>query len=409
MNFWKRILQSSAKGQRYGGDLSFKENLEALKYLPPFIKMIWETDRAMATGNMALRIFQAGIPVSTLYVGKLIIDQVVLLMENSELSREELWWWVGVELALALISAMFNRSISLLDTLLGDKFSNETSVRLIEHAARLDLPQFEDSTFYDKLERARRQTSGRTMLLSQLLEQVQQTVSIAFLAAGLIVFSPWLILLLILAVIPAFVSETHFNQRSYSLARGWTPERRELDYMRYVGASDDTAKEVKIFGLDGFLRDRFAALANRYYEENASLAKKRAWWGFIFNSLGDLGYYGAYVVIILQAISGQITLGTLTFLSGSFSRLRGSLRGVLSRFSRIAQSALYLQDLFDFFAIQPAIASPKQPKPFPQPIKEGFRFQGVSFKYPSTNRYAVQNLNFTLKVGEKLALVGENG
>jgi len=409
MSFWSRIFQASARSERFGGELSFKENLEALKFLPPFLRMIWETDRGMTIGNVTLRVIQAGIPVTTLYIGKLIIDEVVYLMDAPEAAQELLWWLVGLELALALLSAGLSRGVSVLDALLGDKFANETSVRLIEHAARMDLPQFEDSTFYDKLERARRQTTGRTMLLSQILEQVQQIISIIFLAAGLVVFNPWLILLLVVAVIPAFISETHFNQRSYSLARGWTPERRELDYLRFIGASDNTAKEVKIFGLDGFVRDRFAELADQYYQENAKLAKQRAGWGFVFNSLGDLGYYAAYVVIILQAINGQITLGDLTFLSGSFGRLRGSLRGVLSRFSAIAQSALYLQDLFDFFAIEPAISSPAQPRPFPQPIREGFRFENVSFEYPNTGKFAIRDLSFTLQAGEKLALVGENG
>lgn len=409
MTFWSKIFKASARNEKYGGELSFRENMEALKYLPPFLRMIWQTDSRLALGNIVLRILQAGIPVSTLYIGKLIIDEVVLQMGEAVPSTSYLWLLVGLELGLALLLAGLNRGISLLDALLGDKFSNETSVRIIEHAARLDLPQFEDSTFYDKMERARRQTTGRSVLLSQLLEQVQQLISIIFLAVGLIFFSPWLILLLVLAVIPAFISETHFNQRSYSLARGWTPERRELDYLRYIGASDTTAKEVKIFGLDGFLRDRFAILADKFYQANAQLARKRALWGFIFNSLGDLGYYAAYVIIILQAINGQITLGTLTFLSGSFSRLRGSLRGVLSRFSTIAQSALYLQDLFDFLAIKPEIQSPSSPRPFPNPIREGFRFEGVSFHYPSTDKYALREVSFTLNAGEKLALVGENG
>jgi len=409
MSFFSHIFSSSARKNRYGGDLSFKENIEALRYLPPFLRMIWETDPRLALSNIILRFLQAGLPVSTLYVGKLIIDEVVMLMNSPGADRGDLWVFIGIELILALLSALLSRGISLIDALLGDKFANETSERLIGHAARMDLPQFEDATFYDKLERARRQTTGRTMLLSQIMEQVQQIISILFLAAGLIVFNPWLILLLIVAVIPAFISETHFNQRSYSLARGWTPERRELDYLRYIGASDNTAKEIKIFGLADFIKDRFAELADRYYQQNAKLAKARAIWGFFFNSLGDLGYYAAYVVIILQAISGQITLGDLTFLSGSFSRLRGSLRGVLSRFSSIAQSALYLRDLFDFLDLKPEITSPVEPLPFPTPIQQGFVFENVSFQYPNSEKYAIRDLSFTLHAGEKLALVGENG
>ena len=404
---------------------TLKENLRALRHLPPFLRLIWETHRGMTAGNVLLRIVNAGIPVTTLYIGKLIIDEVIRLVAVVEANTgtaveamaqlqatgklQALWLFVSLELGLALLSALISRGISLLDALLGDLFANETSIRLIDHAARLDLPQFEDSTFYDKLERARRQTTGRVVLLSQLLVQVQDMITIFFLGAGLVIFSPWLILLLIVAVIPAFVSETYFNQQDYSLARNWTPERRELDYLRYIGASDSTAKEVKIFGLAGFLKERFASLSSSYYLANRRLTLRRAGWGLVFNTLGDIGYYAAYVVILLQTLQGQITIGSLTFLAGSFSRMRGLLQSILSRFSGIAQNALYLQDLFDFFEIKPQIHSPENPLPVPQPIQTGFAFEGVSFKYPNTEIYAVRDLTFTLGPGEKLALVGQNG
>ncbi|MEL6591384.1 MAG: ABC transporter ATP-binding protein [Bacteroidota bacterium] len=410
MNLWSRLFRSSARSQRYGGELSLRESFRALRHLPPFLKLVWETHRGMTLGNIALRIVKSGIPVTTLYIGKLIIDEVVRLASlGADASRDYIWLLVGLELGLALFGALINRGISLLDALLGDLVSNETSVKLIAHAANMDLPQFEDSGFYDKLERARRQTRSRTVLLSQLLMQVQDLITIIFLAAGLVIFNPWLILLLVLAVIPAFISETHFNQRSYSIARNWTPERRELDYLRYIGASDQTAKEVKIFGLADFIKERFAKLAHKYYLVNRALAIQRATFGLIFNSLGDIGYYAAYVLIIIQTIQGQISLGDLTFLAGSFNRLRNLLQGMLSRFSTIAQSALYLQDLFDFFAMEPEIQSPIEPHKVPRPIQKGFRFENVSFKYPNTEIYAVKNLSFELQAGEKLALVGENG
>ncbi|MEO0468474.1 MAG: ABC transporter ATP-binding protein [Bacteroidota bacterium] len=409
MNFFSRLFSASAKKQQYGGELSFRDNVKALRNLPPFLRLIWQTSPWMAGGNIALRALSALIPVSSLYIAKLIIDEVIRLQTTPDSLLDTLWWYIGLELALVLLGAVLNRLISLLDALLGDLVSNHTSEKLIEHAAKLDLPQFEDSAFYDKLERARRQTTSRTVLLSQLLRQAQDSVTIFFLAAGLVVFNPWLIILLILAVIPAFLSETHFNQRSYSVARNWTPERRKLDYYRFIGASDQTAKEVKIFGLSDFLVTTFRKLAHKYYEANKKLAIQRAVWGFVFNSLGDLGYYAAYVVIVLQTIRGELSIGDLTFLAGSFSRLRGLLQGVLSRFSAIGQSALYLQDLFDFLAVQPQITSPVQPVLFPQPIREGFVFENVSFKYPNTDIYAVKNLSFHLHAGEKLALVGENG
>ncbi|MEZ4827719.1 MAG: ABC transporter ATP-binding protein [Bacteroidia bacterium] len=409
MRLFSKLFESSARSQRYGGTLSLRDNIRALKYLPPFIKMIWQTHPWMAGGNLALRLLKAGIPVSTLYLGKLIIDEVVHLSQSPGLDKTHLWTLIATELGLAILSAVLGRAISLLDALLGDLFSNESSVKLIAHAASLDLPQFEDATFYDKLERARQQTTGRTVLLSHLLLQAQDSISMIFLAAGLTIFNPWLILVLVITVIPAFISETHFNQRSYSVSRTWTPERRTLDYLRYIGASDQTAKEVKIFGLSGFIQERFRELAHRYYLANKTLAVRRALWGFVFHTIGEIGYYGAYIIIVLRTIQGNISLGDLTFLAGSFSRLSSMLQGILSRFSAIAQNALYLQDFFDFFALKPEIFSPAQPLPFPSEIKEGFVFENVSFKYPNSPKYALQQASFTLKAGEKIALVGENG
>ncbi|MEM8896613.1 MAG: ABC transporter ATP-binding protein [Bacteroidota bacterium] len=406
----KGIFSASGKNQRYGGELSFKDNLEALQFIPPFLKMIWETHKGYSITNILLRIIQAGIPVTVLYVGKLIIDEVISLAElGADSDKTYLWTIIGIELGLAVFTAILSRGISLVDALLGDLFANKTSVALMKHAASLDLPQFEDATFFDKLERARRQTTNRVMLMSQFLTQIQDFITILFLALGLVAFNPWLILILIIAVIPSFINETHFNQRGYSLARSWTPQRRELDYLRYVGASNETAKEIKIFGLSDFISGRFAEVADKYYQANKKLAIQRAGWGTLYGSLGDLGYYAAYVVIVLQTISGDISIGDLTFLAGSFSRLRGLLRGVLSRFSVIAQSALYLKDFFDFMDIKPEINTPSNPIVLPNPIRDGFIFENVSFKYPSKEEYAIKDVSFHLHTGEKLALVGENG
>ena len=384
-----------------------KAQFGALKNLPRFFRMIWETHRGMTVANIILRIIKGAIPLAVLYVGKEIIDAVIASIGNPEADLRFLWTMVGIELGLALISTIISRAIALLDSLLGDLYSNATSEALIRHAAVLDLYQFEDADFYDKLEMARRQTTSRTVLMSMVLEQFQDTITILFLGAGLVVFNPWLILLLIIALIPGFIGETHFNQKTYSLTRSWTPERRELDYLRYIGASDETAKEVKIFGLAGFLSERFKKIAWKYYLANKSIATRRAIWGSVLTGLGTLSYYVAYVFIIYQTISGLITVGTLTFLAGSFNRMRNMLQGILNRFSKIADSALYLQDLFDFFEIKPNIVSGKIK--VPRPIKKGFTFENVSFKYPQAENYALRNLNFHLGIGEKIALVGENG
>ncbi|WP_461096247.1 ABC transporter ATP-binding protein [Spirosoma luteolum] len=391
--------------------VSWRERFAALGNLPAFFRLVWQTSPGLFLGNALLRLIRAAIPAATLYIGKLIIDQVVLLSRQSGPDdTTQLWWLIGAEFGLAILSTALARAVALMDGLLGDLFANQTSIQLMEHAARLDMEQFEDATFYDKLERARRQTTGRTVLLSGVFGQVQEMISIGFLAAGLAVYNPWLLLLILVAVTPSFIGDNYFNQRSYSLSRSWTPERRELDYLRYVGASDETAKEVKIFGLSDFLIDRFRTLSWQYFTKNRALAISRAGWGTLLTALGTAGYYGAYVWILLRAVTGQISLGDLTFLAGSFRQVRSSLEGILLQFSSLTQEAIYLQDLFDFFAIRPLIHSPAVTRPFPNPIREGFVFDNVGFKYSNgAERWALRHLSFTLRAGEKLALVGENG
>jgi ATP-binding cassette subfamily B protein len=361
-----------------------------------------------------LRIAKSAIPVAILYVGKLIIDQVVLLAAHrvslsGPLGAHRIWELVAMEFGLAIFSDSLARIIALLDSLLGDRFSNFTSIKIMAHAAQLDLDQFEDSSFYDKLERARQQTTGRTILLSQVLGQVQDLISMGFLAVGLMAFNPWLILLLLVAVVPAFLGESHFNDRSYALTRSQTEERRELDYLRYLGASDDTAKEVKLFDLSDFLIGRFRQLADKFYVDSRALMIRRSVWGTVFAFLGSVGYYAAYVVIIFKAVDGTLSIGDLTFLAGSFRQLRSLLEGILSRFTSVSQGAIYLRDLFDFFEIQPRIVKVARPRPFPQPIREGFRFEDVGFRYQHSERWANRHLTFELRAGERLALVGENG
>ncbi|HXH98861.1 MAG TPA: ABC transporter ATP-binding protein [Sphingobacteriaceae bacterium] len=390
--------------------LTFKERISALNNLPAFLKLVWQTSPGMTLASAVLRVMRSAIPVAMLYVGKLIIDQVVGLSTGSpDFSAEVLWRLVAFEFALAILADALSRAISLLDSLLGDLFSNYSSVKILEHAATLDLDQFEDSVFYDKMERARQQTIGRTILLSQVMGQIQDIITLAFLAAGLMAFNPWLILLLILAILPSFLGESYFNDQTYALTRGQTPERRELDYIRFLGASDETAKEVKIFNLSQFITDRFQTLSVKFYNDNRKLVISRAAWGTLFSILGSTGYYAAYVIIIMQTIKGQVTIGELTFLAGSFRQMKGLLEGILTRFTAVSQGAVYLQDFFEFFDIKSRIRTAANPLPFPDPIKTGFTFENVGFKYLHSDKWANRHLNFTLHPGEKLALVGENG
>lgn len=399
---------------------SLKARFSALRTLKPFIAMVWRASPSLMTASLLLRLVRALIPVAALYVGKLIIDDVVRLVQMTD-RPDTLDGWLasghlsglatllGAEFALAVLSDVLIRVVSLVDGLLSEKVTNSSSVSLMEHAATLDLEDFEDAEFQDQLERARRQTSGRLTLMAQLLAQAQALVTVATFAAGLLVYAPWLIVLLLVALLPVFLGEQHFSARSYSLDFGRTPERRELDYVRQTAASVETAKEVKIFGLNRWLIDHYRRLADSFYAENRRLALKRAGWGSLFAAVGTIGYYLAYAYIVWRTLGGVFSIGDLTFLAGSFARLRGLLEQLLTTFSTTAAQALYLNDLFSFFDMRPEILSPANARPFPKPIREGFVFEDVGFIYPGAERWAVRHLSFTLEAGEVVALVGENG
>jgi ATP-binding cassette subfamily B protein len=392
----------------YPDEPSWKERREALRYIPPFLKMVWQTNRLSTAAMVILRLVRAWIPVAALWVGKLIIDAVVESLSGKQ-DLAHLWKLVALEFAIVFAGELLTRLSNLIESLLADRFSNITSLKLMEHAATLDLYHFEDPAFYDRLERARRQTTGRIGLLAQLLSIGQDLITLMGLAIALFIFNPWLLLLLVVAVIPSFLGETHFASLQYSLFYRWTPQRRQLDYIRYMGASDETAKEMQMFGLASWLMNRFEHLANQFYQENKRLAIRKSVISTLLSIIGTIGYYGAYLVILLRAVRGQISLGTLTFLAGSFMRARDLIQRLLMGASDIFYQALYLKDLFEFFEVKPSIISTPNAPAVPNPIREGFVFENVGFRYPGSDQWAVHDLNFHLKPGERIALVGENG
>lgn len=398
---------------------SLRQRMGALRNLPPFLREIWATSRALTCVSLGLRLIRALLPVITLYVGKLIIDEAIriagtdlpagLVAAWREGHLDPILWLLLLELGLAVLSDVLGRVIAYADALLSERYTNATSIRLMEHAAKLDLEDFEDPDLQDKLDRARRQTMGRMNLLSMLFGQAQDMVTVISFAIGLMVYAPWLILLLAVALIPAFVGESHFNALNYSLNFQWTAERRQLEYIRQMGASLETAKEVKIFNLNRFFIERFRTMSAKFYEANKALARRRAFWGSLLAALGTLGYYVAYGYIAWRTVSGDFTIGDLTFLAGSFRRLRQMLESLLSGLSQVAGQALYLDDLYSFFEIEPEIASKADAIAVPKPIAQGFVFEEVGFRYPDAENWALRGLSFELRAGEVLALVGENG
>ncbi|MAZ28452.1 MAG: ABC transporter ATP-binding protein [Cytophagaceae bacterium] len=381
----------------------------SLRYLPRFFSLVYRSSPSYFMANVALRLVNAAFPVILLWVGKEIIDEVINLTQATTVTYERLFMLIGIEIGLVILGDIFSRLITLTDNLMGALYGNASSVELIQKTARVEIADLEDSEFYDKLERARRQTTSRVALLSSVLSQVQDIITIVSLIVALFYFYPILIILVILSVIPSFVNEMKFSKENYALQSRMTPERRELDYMRMLGASDITAKEVKLFGLADFISDSFTKVADKFYLETKKLAIKSTYLGALFHIISDMAYYGAYVFIIMKAVVVAITIGELTFLAGSFNKLRKQIETIFSRFTSINESALYLKDYFEFIDMEFDNDTGFELYPLPQEIKHGFEFVDVSFKYPNTKKKIFDKISFTLHKGEKLALVGKNG
>lgn len=387
----------------------FTSHFKALQFLPRFLLDIKKTNPGLFYVNLLCRLVASLSPVATLWVGKLIIDSLIQLANHTGSEVSLLWKYVAIEFLFIVVTDILNRMINVTDGLLGDQYSIQSSVLLINKTADVEISQLEDAEFYDKLERARQQTTARVILLSNTLGQLQDFVSLISLVAGLIYFEPWLIVLTILSIIPGFINEVRFSNSSYSLSKSWTPERRELDYLRYIGANDKTAKELKLFGLAHFISERFRTLSIRYYQANKSLSIQRTRWGVFYNLLGTLSYYGAYILIISKVLQGILSIGELTFLSGSFSKLKSRLEATFSRFTRISESALHLRDYYEFIDLLPSQEKDFTPVPIPSSIRQGFIFENVHFAYPESDKEVLCGVSFQLNAGEKMALVGENG
>ena len=387
----------------------WRERLAALRNVPPVLRIVWQSGPLVVSLGLVFRLISSLIPLAALWITKLIIDGIVLAVSSHQPVKPLLWWLVAAEFAIAIFGSILGRTIDYVDALLADKYTRHISIRVMKHAAELDLMAFEDPVFYDRLERARVQATDRLGMIQSIGRLVQQVITAASLSVSILVFSPWLLLLLIAGILPAFLGESHFAFLGYAKNFRQTPVRRELDYLRVLGGSREAAKELKLFGLKDFLIGRFTSLSDQIYRENVDLARRRLIAGSFLSMIGTAGYYSAYVYVIWRTVTGSLSIGTLTFLTGAIVQASGNIQQIFSSLSSIADQALFLTDLLAFFEMQPTIRSKPHALPAPRPIVRGFEFRNVSFRYPGTSRLVLNSLDFHLRAGERVALIGKNG
>jgi ATP-binding cassette subfamily B protein len=399
----------SANGNT-GSQNAWGDRIRALRNTPPVLRMMWTAGRSVVVWGLVLRVLQPVLGnLGVVFVAAEIIGGVAAAILHAK-PLPHFWWWVAAEVGLALLNGIFNRCTDYTDQLLADRYTNYVSVRVMEKAAQLDLTTYEDPEYYDRLERARVQATDRLAMIQMMGRLFQQIVLTLIWSVVLIYRSPLMIVPLLIGVLPSFVGETHFAFLGYEKNFNQTPRKRIMDYLRQVGGSKESAKELKLFNLSGYLTNRFRNLAQGIYEENVALANKKLVWGGLLSLISTLGYYGAYVYAIWEAVTGRFpSVAAFALVTSAIQQASSNFQQAFSTASGIADQALFLTDLIEFFNIQPIVQNKPNPLPVPRSIRRGFEFRNVSFAYPGTERLVLKDFNFTIQPGERIALIGENG
>jgi ATP-binding cassette subfamily B protein len=403
------LSESIAKKKQSSFFSAWGERLQALKNVPPVLRIVWDSGPWVVALGLVFRVLISLVAAAAPKVAGWIIDNIAGTVQHKQPASNQLWSLVALEFALVMASNIFSRAIDYYDRVLADRYTRHVSIQVMEHASALDLQAYENPVFYDRLERARVQATDRLGMIQSIGRLFQQVVTTATLSIAILWYSPWVLLLLVVCLIPAFLGESHFAFLNYALNFRQTPVKRELDYLRQVGGSKEAAKELKLFGLNTFLTNRFTKLSNQILDENLELSRKRLVAASLLSFLSTAGYYGAYVWIIYKTVTGVLSYGDLVFLTQIIMNASSNISQIFSTLSSIADQALFLTDLLAFFQMEPTVVSKLNALPAPRPISGGFEFIDVSFQYPGTERRVLDRLSFRLEPGERIALIGQNG
>jgi len=380
--------------------LSFRESAEQLRRT---LLLAWEGSPKAFLGILALTVLSALLPLGIAYAGKRIIDAVVAR------SFEQTVHWVLGELALVSAQAVVQRGLFLMRSLLGARLGLDVNVLILDKALALELPQFEDSEFYDRLTRARREASSRPVaMVNDSLQLLQNSLTLLGYIGLLVSYSPWLTLALVLAAIPATLVEMRFSQVAFRLRNWRSPDSRRLNYLEYVLANDENVKEVKLFHLGAPLLKRYRELGELFYREDKDLSVRRSIWAYLLSILATVVFYSGYGLLAVAAAAGRLTLGNLTLYVVAFRQGQQAFQSCLTAIGSMYEHHLYMSNLFEFLAI-PQRSRKKCGEVPPIHSGEGIRFEGVGFRYPGSEEWALRDITLAIPPRQSLAIVGHNG
>lgn len=382
--------------------------LGVFRYSHRALELVWTTSRSLTLILAVLTITAGILPAAIAYIGQLIVDGVVAAMQSDAPDTRGVLMLVLLEALIVIAVAGCQRGISASQSLLRALLGQRVNVMILEKALTLQLSNFEDSEFYDKLTQARREASSRPLsLVNRTFGLAQNAISLVSYAVLLFGFSPWAVVILIAAGLPSFFAEAKFSGDAFRLFRWRSPETRMQMYLETVIAREDSVKEVKLFQLGPRLLKRYRDIFDKLFVEDRRLTLRRDGWGFVLGLLSTAAFYGAYVWIVVATIQGEISLGAMTMYLMLFRQGQSAVAASLTAISGMYEDNLYLSNLYEYLG-QPVLARDGDAASGPDPSR-GLEFDNVSFSYPGSTVPALTNISLEIRPGRSLALVGENG
>ena len=385
---------------------------QSFTHTPQAVRFVWRTNRWATVGLGLLTLGGALLPASQAWVGKLIVDGVVASIQSGQDAEQvrKVFIYLLLELGLFLLSAAFNHGRRLIQQLIQLQLANRIRAEIIAKALTLDLAYFEDSDFYDRLQNARREGGYKPVeLINDTFLIVQNSITLISFALLMLRFSPWLVVVLLATSIPSFIAETRYSERGFRLLTRRAPETRQVNYLSRLLTEDTAVKEIKLFNLGGTLLNRYTTLFDKFFEEDKSLALRRATAGFGLGLIATLGFYGSYAWIVWYTVQGKISLGDMTLYLAIFRQGQSTFQSILSAVGNIYENNLFMANFFEFLCLEPRMKITGQKRKLSLPLRGGIEFRDIGFRYPDREEWALRGVNLIIRPGEKIALVGHNG
>jgi len=381
-------------------------------HTPQALKLVWQANPMATVGLAFLTIAGALLPATQAWVGKLIVDGVVASIQGGHDAEQvrSVFYYLVLELILFLLSTAINHSRRLIQQLIQLQLANRIRAEIIRKALTLDMAFFEHPDFYDRLQNARREGAYKPVeLINGTFQVVQNVITLVSFAALMLRFSPWLVLILLATSIPAFIAEKRFSEQGFRLLTRRAPETRQINYLARLLTEDSAAKEIKLFNLGGKLLERYITLFAKFFEEDKSLAVRRAAVGFSLGLIATMGFYGSYAWIVWRTVQGIISLGDMTLYLTIFRQGQSTFQSILAAVGNIYENNLFMANYFEFLDIEPRMRVAKPARKLPIAMAAGIEFRGVGFRYPESEEWVLRDVDLTIRPGEKIALVGHNG